>query len=73
MVGNPEAAALVRALIEMGQALRLQTVAEGVEEEDQLAMLQAERCDLGQGYFYSRPVELAEIGRFICGVYSPNT
>ena len=73
MVGNPEAAALVRALIEMGQALRLQTVAEGVEEKDQLAMLQAEHCDLGQGYLYSRPIELAELARFIGAVYSPNT
>ena len=39
--------------------MRLTTVAEGVEQPEQAAWLQLARCSLGQGYLWSRPVELA--------------
>jgi diguanylate cyclase (GGDEF)-like protein/PAS domain S-box-containing protein len=58
---NTEATALVRALVEMGQALRLRTVAEGVENEAQVVLLQEEHCDFAQGFLYSRPVEFEAI------------
>ena len=38
--------------------MRLTTTAEGVEEAEQAAWLQAAGCSLGQGYLWSRPVEL---------------
>ena len=40
------------------QALRLRTVAEGVEDAHQARWLQDAGCDLGQGYLWSRPVDL---------------
>jgi len=52
-----EGPVLVRAIIELAQALGLQVVAEGIERVDQLAPLRALGCELGQGYLFSRPLE----------------
>ena len=54
-------AALVRAIIRMGQSLSRRIVAEGVETPQQLAMLHQYGCDLAQGYLFSRPLTLVEL------------
>lgn len=43
----------------MAHGLSLKVVAEGVERQEQLEFLRAERCDEVQGYLISRPVEAA--------------
>jgi EAL domain-containing protein (putative c-di-GMP-specific phosphodiesterase class I) len=45
----------VRAIIQLGQALELEVIAEGVETEAQAAHLLALGCPLGQGYLFGRP------------------
>lgn len=55
-IGDPEGAALCRAIIAMAHSLGLKVVAEGVEEEYQLRILREMRCDFGQGYLFSPPV-----------------
>ena len=50
-------AGLVRAIIEIGRALGLTTVAEGIETPTQLRRLQELGCGLGQGYLFARPLE----------------
>jgi diguanylate cyclase (GGDEF)-like protein/PAS domain S-box-containing protein len=57
--------ALVHALIELGKALELKTVAEGIETAEQLARLRQESCDAGQGYFFSYPLEEADAEHFL--------
>ena len=52
-----EDAAITRAIIAMAHGLSLKVVAEGVEDQAQLAFLRAERCDEVQGYLISRPVD----------------
>ncbi|MBV7571230.1 EAL domain-containing protein [Pseudomonas sp. PDM32] len=52
-----EDAAITRAIIAMSHGLSLKVVAEGVEHQEQLEFLKAERCDEVQGYLISRPVE----------------
>ncbi len=52
-----EGPVLVRAIIELGQALGLEIVAEGIERLDQLTPLRALGCAFGQGYLFSRPLE----------------
>jgi EAL domain-containing protein (putative c-di-GMP-specific phosphodiesterase class I) len=59
VVASPSDAAMTAAIIAMGQSLRLEVVAEGVETVEQLAFLQARGCDAIQGYLFSRPVEPA--------------
>jgi diguanylate cyclase (GGDEF)-like protein len=64
-----EEAALVRAIIELGKALRMEVVAEGVEVEDQLTELRALDCDLAQGYLFSRPLAPEEMEAWIVGSF----
>ncbi len=59
-IGQPEGDRLVAAVIRMGQTLGLEVVAEGVEEESQLAFLHEHGCDLAQGYLMSRPMSVAD-------------
>jgi diguanylate cyclase (GGDEF)-like protein len=62
-----EAAAddLVSAIISMCKALRLKTVAEGVETEGQLAFLRDHGCDEYQGYLFSPPVPAHEFEKLV--------
>ena len=59
--------ALVHALVELGNALGLETVAEGIETADQLTRLQQEGCNAGQGFYFSRPLEVADAELFLAG------
>ncbi len=56
MGDSPEGAALIHTFMQLGRALHLETLAEGIEEVAQLSQLQAERCQLGQGYLLARPL-----------------
>jgi diguanylate cyclase (GGDEF)-like protein/PAS domain S-box-containing protein len=49
--------AIVSAVISMGKNLHQRVIAEGVEEEGQLAFLKAHKCNEAQGYLFSRPVD----------------
>lgn len=68
--GNRDNAAIVHAIITLGRSLGMQVIAEGVETDAQLAQLHLENCDIGQGYFFGRPVPASEIGRQL-GQYNP--
>lgn len=52
---NPSGRDLVRATIELGHALRLRVVAEGIEDQATLDLLSDLGCDLAQGYFIATP------------------
>jgi diguanylate cyclase (GGDEF)-like protein len=56
---------LAQSIIELGQTLHLEIVAEGVEHAEQLGWLQSRRCDLGQGFLFSEPVAADEVTRLI--------
>ena len=56
-----EESALVRSIIKLAQSLRLETVAEGVEDAAQAAKLRAFGADVGQGYFFAPPQEPSAI------------
>src|SRR5687768_12506263 len=53
---HPEDAAITTAIIAMGHALGLRVIAEGVETEAHLNLLQKQGCDEVQGYLVGRPV-----------------
>jgi diguanylate cyclase (GGDEF)-like protein len=50
---------LTQAIIRMAEALKMTTIAEGVETRGQLEWLGEHACSVGQGYFFSRPVPAA--------------
>ena len=56
MQDSPEQRAIVHALIELGRALELEIIAEGVETDEQLCLLRDERCDSAQGYLFAPPL-----------------
>lgn len=47
---------LVKTIIEYAHRVRLKVIAEGVETEKQLKILKKIKCDLVQGYYYSKPL-----------------
>ncbi len=53
--------AVVRSVVRLGETLGLDTIAEGVEDDQQLASLRTLRTSLGQGFLFSRPVDAADI------------
>jgi diguanylate cyclase (GGDEF)-like protein/PAS domain S-box-containing protein len=59
--------ALARAIIALGETLCLRTIAEGIEAAEQLAGLRALGCELGQGYYLSRPVSGAAMAELLAG------
>jgi len=56
---------LVRAIIRLGQDMDYTVVAEGVETEDQLTLLEELGCDLIQGFYYCRPKPAAELAQWV--------
>ena len=53
---NERSKAIVTAIILMAHALDLKTIAEGVETKAQLNFLKEKKCDMYQGYYFSRPL-----------------
>ena len=64
-LNSTDDAAIVKAVVSMGHALRLQVVAEGVETREQLAFLQLLGCDCAQGYFIGAPMPAHDFERLI--------
>jgi len=62
---STEAASLVHTLVLLARTLNLQIIASGVEDAEQRRRLQFEEVDIGQGFLFSRPHEVAEIDRFL--------
>jgi diguanylate cyclase (GGDEF)-like protein/PAS domain S-box-containing protein len=56
-----EESALTAAIIELAGILKLRPVAEGIERADQLEKLRALNCDLGQGFYFAKPLPLQGI------------
>lgn len=62
---DPDAASIVTAIISMAHTLNLKTIAEGIETEEQWKILRLLRCDMGQGYFFSKPLPASEVEVFL--------
>ena len=54
---SEDARALVRTLVRLGKDLGLLTLAEGIEDDEQLAELRKEHCEAGQGFLFAKPLD----------------
>lgn len=57
MQENIESDEIIKTIIALAQSLNLEIIAEGVETSDQLSQLQQLACQLGQGYYFAKPLE----------------
>jgi EAL domain-containing protein (putative c-di-GMP-specific phosphodiesterase class I) len=64
-------AVVPRAIAELGQRLRLDMVAEGIEHSEQLARLQDLGCPHGQGFLFSRPVPPEQLSSSLAAAAAP--
>jgi len=62
---SSEAAALIHTLVQLGKNLGLETLAEGIEDLDQMQFLRDEQCDSGQGYLFARPLGVDQLPEFL--------
>jgi EAL domain-containing protein (putative c-di-GMP-specific phosphodiesterase class I) len=62
---DPEDTAIVRAIIAMAKSLHLSVTGEGIETAEQAALLRRWACELGQGHFFSRPLDTSALTEFL--------
>ncbi len=58
LMNGASGAAIVKVAIALGQGLNLEVIAEGVETLEQLEFLHSLKCDMAQGYFFSKPLSV---------------
>jgi diguanylate cyclase (GGDEF)-like protein/PAS domain S-box-containing protein len=68
IISHGENATLAEAVVQLGQALQLQTVAEGIETDEQWTTLKELGCDFGQGYLFAKPMSAVDIPTFFVDV-----
>jgi diguanylate cyclase (GGDEF)-like protein len=56
---------LIRTLVQLGKALSIETLAEGIEQQQELSLLRDEQCDSGQGFLFARPLDAAATEAFL--------
>jgi EAL domain-containing protein (putative c-di-GMP-specific phosphodiesterase class I)/DNA-binding response OmpR family regulator len=60
---------IVRSLVGLAHNLRMKVVAEGIEEDQHMSMLRELKCDCGQGYYYSAPMDASSAEEYILNFY----
>jgi EAL domain-containing protein (putative c-di-GMP-specific phosphodiesterase class I) len=70
---SEDARTLVRTLVRLGTDLGLVTLAEGIEDSNQLDELRRQRCAAGQGYLFARPLEPAAVEELLQAPLRPES
>jgi len=71
LVGDTTSGAIVRAAVDLGHKLKLDVVAEGIEDAATWQRARTDKIDYGQGYFLARPVPAAEVTAWLTAPPSP--
>jgi diguanylate cyclase (GGDEF)-like protein/PAS domain S-box-containing protein len=66
---NPEDAVIVKTIVQMAKSLNLKTIAEGVENQAVLDVIESYGCDEVQGYHFAKPLEAAAFEHFHTNFY----
>jgi diguanylate cyclase (GGDEF)-like protein len=62
---NREGETLIHTLVQLGKALSIETLAEGIEQQQELTLLRDEHCDSGQGFLFARPLDVDATEAFL--------
>jgi diguanylate cyclase (GGDEF)-like protein len=65
MTSCRESETILQSLVALGRALCIETLAEGIEQTQELAALQDQSCDSGQGFLLARPLDAADTSEFL--------
>ena len=65
LTDNQEGETLLHTLVQLGKALSIETLAEGIEHQRELSLLRDEQCDSGQGFLFARPLDAAATEAFL--------
>src|SRR3712207_2722430 len=65
--GDIEDEAIVRMIVDLAHTLGMKIVAEGVESEEQAEQLKQMGCDLGQGFYFAKPLPSKAASEFLAG------
>jgi EAL domain-containing protein (putative c-di-GMP-specific phosphodiesterase class I) len=71
IVNDKENIEIVRTILMLAENLGMDVVAEGVETQEQMALLRQLSCQSGQGYFFSKPMRVHEAEKIIADTYAP--
>lgn len=63
--GDAERSALIHTLVQLGKSLGIETLAEGIEDSEQLRSVQREACDSGQGFLLAPPLAAEDVSRLL--------
>ena len=66
-IGDEERSKVALALVKLAETLHLKSVAEGIETEDQLDFLRSLDCELGQGYYFAKPLDSLQLEELLNG------
>jgi diguanylate cyclase (GGDEF)-like protein len=62
---NGEGESLIHTLVQLGKALSIETIAEGIEAQTELSLLREKQCDGGQGFLFAKPLDAEATRRFL--------
>jgi EAL domain-containing protein (putative c-di-GMP-specific phosphodiesterase class I) len=65
MDSDEKSGAIVKTILMLGENLRLEVVAEGIETVSQLEKLRSLGCTMGQGFLFSRPIDREAVEDFL--------
>jgi diguanylate cyclase (GGDEF)-like protein len=65
MTRGGEGETLIHTLVQLGKALSIETLAEGIEQLEELSLLRDEQCDSGQGFLFAQPLDVAATEAFL--------
>jgi diguanylate cyclase (GGDEF)-like protein len=73
IAASKQSTAIIHTLVQLGKTLGIETLAEGIEDHNQLEALQREHCDHGQGFLFSRPLPADAIEDFLADHDTPRS
>jgi diguanylate cyclase (GGDEF)-like protein len=65
LTDNREGETLIHTLVQLGKTLSIETLAEGIEQQQELSLLKNQDCDSGQGFLFARPLDVAGTEAFL--------
>jgi len=65
LTDNREGETLIHTLVQLGKTLSIETLAEGIEQQQELSLLKSQDCDSGQGFLFARPLDVADTEAFL--------